>query len=303
MAVKIPFVRDLAFEYEKPAQVSPLIRRIVANNPGPFTYFGTGVYVIGQGEVAVIDPGPDIPSHIEALVQALQGEKVTHIFVTHGHMDHSPAARPLAKATGATIYACGEPVIPSDSEVRMEAGDDLSFKPDVEVKDGQVFAGKGWTIEAVSTPGHTSHHMAYALKEENALFPGDHIMGWSTTVISPPDGDMGDYFDSLVKVRDRDYATLWPTHGPPIAGNVREFVQAYIDHRMAREDQILEQLRQGRKTIRDMVTVMYADVDKKLHPAACHSVLAHMIRLVKTGRVACMDQPCIDSIYALAEAA
>lgn len=303
MAVKIPFVRDLAFEYEKPAQVSPLIRRIVANNPGPFTYFGTGVYVIGQGEVAVIDPGPDIPSHIDALIEALEGEKVTHIFVTHGHMDHSPAARPLAKATGATIYACGEPVIPSDSEVRMEAGDDLSFKPDVEVEDGQVFHGKGWTIEAVFTPGHTSHHVAYALKEENALFPGDHIMGWSTTVISPPDGDMSDYFDSLVKVRDRDYDTLWPTHGPPIQGNVREFVQAYIDHRVNRENQIIEQLRAGRTTIRDMVTVMYADVDKKLHPAACHSVLAHMVRLVKLGRVSCMDAPCIDSIYALQDAA
>ena len=279
------------------------IDRVLANNPGPFTYFGTGVYVVGHGDVAVIDPGPDTPSHIDALLAALQGEKVTHIFVTHGHMDHSPAARPLARATGATIYACGEPVIPSDSEVRMEAGDDLSFKPDVEVEDGQIFRGAGWTIEAVSTPGHTSHHMAYALKEENALFPGDHIMGWSTTVISPPDGDMSDYFDSLVKVRDRDFETLWPTHGPPIQGNVREFVQAYIDHRLARENQIIEQLRAGRTTIRDMVTVMYADVDKKLHPAACHSVLAHMIRLVKKGRVQCMDQPCIDSIYRLADAA
>lgn len=302
MAVKIPFVRELAFEYEKPAQVSPLIRRIVANNPGPFTYFGTGVYVIGQGEVAVIDPGPDMPEHIDALVEALKGETVTHIFVTHGHMDHSPAARPLANATGATIYACGEPVIPTESEVRMEAGDDLNFKPDVAVQDGDVFHGKGWTIEAVSTPGHTSHHMAYALKEENALFPGDHIMGWSTTVISPPDGDMGDYFDSLVKVRDRDYDTLWPTHGPPIQGNVRDFVQAYIDHRLHREAQIIEQLRKGNNTIRAMVAEMYADVDKKLHPAACHSVLAHMIRLVKSGRVSCMDQPCVDSLYTLREA-
>jgi len=302
MAVKIPFVRDLAFEYEKPQQVSPLIRRLVANNPGPFTYYGTGVYIVGQGEVAVIDPGPDIPSHIEALIAALDGEKVTHIFVTHGHMDHSPAARPLAKATGATIYACGEPVIPSDSEVRMEAGDDLGFKPDVEVHDGQLFHGNGWTIEAVFTPGHTSHHVAYALKEENVLFPGDHIMGWSTTVISPPDGDMSDYFASLEKVRDRNYDKLWPTHGPPIEGNVRDFVQAYIDHRLSRESQILEQLRQGRSTIRDMVSVMYADVDKKLHPAACHSVLAHMIRLVKTGRVACMDEPCVDAIYTLPSA-
>jgi glyoxylase-like metal-dependent hydrolase (beta-lactamase superfamily II) len=303
MPAKIPFVREMTFEYGVAQQVSPLIRRIVAENPGPFTFRGTGVYIVGRGEVAVIDPGPDMPEHIELLKKALAGEKVTHIFVTHGHMDHSPAARPLAAATGATIYACAEPVIPSESEVRMEAGDDLSFKPDVAVHDGEVFRGKGWTIEAVSTPGHTSHHMAYALHEENALFPGDHIMGWSTTVISPPDGDMDDYFASLVKVRDRDYETLWPTHGPPIKGNVREFVQAYIDHRLAREQQIIEQPAHGNNTIRTMVPVMYADVDKKLHPAACHSVLAHMIHLVKTGRVECMDAPCIDSIYALRAAA
>jgi glyoxylase-like metal-dependent hydrolase (beta-lactamase superfamily II) len=303
MAVKIPFVREMAFEYGVVQQVSPLIRRVVANNPGPFTYFGTGVYIVGRGEVAVIDPGPGMTDHVDGLRALLRDETVTHIFVTHGHMDHSPAARPLAAATGAKIYACGEPVIPTESEVRMEAGDDLSFRPDVEIADGDVFEGKGWTIEAVSTPGHTSHHMAYALREENALFPGDHIMGWSTTVISPPDGDMDDYFRSLVKVRDRDFTTLWPTHGPPIAQDVRGFVQAYLDHRVAREEQIIEQLRQGRSTIRDMVPVMYADVDKKLHPAACHSVLAHMIRLVKTGRVSCMDQPCIDSIYALRGAA
>jgi glyoxylase-like metal-dependent hydrolase (beta-lactamase superfamily II) len=303
MATKIPFVRDMSFEYGVPQQVSPLIRRVVAENPGPFTFRGTGVYIVGHGEVAVIDPGPDIASHIDLLLKAVAGEKVTHIFVTHGHMDHSPAARPLAEATGALIYACPEPVIPSESEVRMEAGDDLSFRPDVALHGGEIFKGKDWTIEAVFTPGHTSHHTAYALLEENALFPGDHIMGWSTTVISPPDGDMAHYFDSLVKVRDRNFDTLWPTHGPQITGNVREFVQAYIDHRLAREQQIIEQLARGNNTIRAMVPVMYADVDKKLHPAACHSVLAHMIHLVKTGRVECMDAPCIDSIYALRVAA
>jgi len=303
MASKIPFVRDMTFDYGVPQQVSPLIRRIVAENPGPFTFRGTGVYIVGKGEVAVIDPGPDMAEHIELLLKAVAGEKVTHIFVTHGHMDHSPAARPLAAATGATIYACAEPVIPSESEVRMEAGDDLTFQPDIAVHDGDVFHGKGWTIEAVSTPGHTSHHTAYALHEENALFPGDHIMGWSTTVISPPDGDMTDYLDSLLKVRERDFDTLWPTHGPPVQGNVREFVQAYIDHRIAREDQILERLARGDRTIREMVPVMYADVDKKLHPAACHSVLAHMIHLVKTGRVECSGAPCIDSLYALRRAA
>lgn len=302
MGTKIPFVRDMAFEYGKPQQVTPLVRRLVANNPGAFTFNGTGVYIIGHGEIAVIDPGPDTEDHLQVLLRAVGDEKVTHIFVTHGHMDHSPAARPLAAATGAKICACAQPVIPTESEVRMEAGDDLSFRPDVGVRDGDLFHGKGWTIEAVATPGHTSHHFAYALREENILFPGDHIMGWSTTVISPPDGDMGDYIASLEKVRDRHFNALWPTHGPPVDKDVHGFVQAYIDHRKGRESQILEQLSLGRRTIREMVEVMYADVDRKLHPAACHSVLAHMIHLVKTGRVACMGAPCVESLYVLAAA-
>jgi glyoxylase-like metal-dependent hydrolase (beta-lactamase superfamily II) len=300
MATRIPFVREMTFDYGVPQQLSPLVRRVVANNPGPFTYLGTGVYIIGRDEVAVIDPGPDQEGHLDVLLRAVEGERVTHIFVTHGHMDHSPAARPLAKATGATIYASGVAVKPSDSEVRMEAGDDLGFRPDVAIADGQRFEGKGWTMEAVATPGHTSHHIAYALLEENALFTGDHIMGWSTTVISPPDGDMTDYLESLAKIRARGFSTLWPTHGPPVTEDVDGFVKAYLDHRLAREAQILAQLAAGQSTIRDMVPIMYAEVDKRLHPAACHSVLAHMIHLVRTGRVVCMDEPCVDSIYALA---
>jgi glyoxylase-like metal-dependent hydrolase (beta-lactamase superfamily II) len=302
MAAKIPFVRDMDFAYGEPQQVSPLIRRVVAANPGPFTFRGTGVYIVGRGEVAVIDPGPDLAGHLDMLLRAVAGERVTHIFVTHGHMDHSPAARPLAAATGAKIYACGTPVKPTDSEVRMEAGDDLDFAPDIAIHDGETFSGPGWTIEAVATPGHTSHHMAYALTQENALFPGDHIMGWSTTVISPPDGDMTDYIASLEKVRDRNYAALWPTHGPPVR-DVRKFVQAYIDHRLDRERQILEQLAAGRTRIKDMVPVIYADIDKRLHPAACHSVLAHMIRLVALGEVECAGLPGVESAYTLKRAA
>lgn len=283
MAAKIPFVRDLEFEYGVPRQISPLIRRVVANNPGPFTYTGTGVYVVGRGEVAVIDPGPDQPGHLDVLLRALDGERVTHIFVSHAHKDHSPMARPLAAATGARIYACGTPVIPTESEVRMEAGDDLGFRPDVSVRDGEKFHGPGWTIEAVFTPGHTSHHTAYALLEENALFPGDHIMGWSTTVISPPDGNMTEYLASLIKVRDRNFSILYPTHGPEVP-NPGAFIQAYIDHRLHREQQIVEQLSQGPASIRELVPVMYADVDRRLHPAACHSVMAHVLHLIHTGR-------------------
>lgn len=303
MAYKIPFVRDMDFVYGEPQQVSPLIRRVVANNPGPFTYKGTGVYIIGRGEIALIDPGPDTPEHQGVLERAIAGERLTHIFITHGHMDHSPAARPLAERTGAKIYASGTPVKPTDSEVRMEAGDDLNFHPDIAIVDGQRFEGPGWTIEAVSTPGHTSHHFAYALLEENALFPGDHIMGWSTTVISPPDGDMTAYIDSLEKVRDRNYDALWPTHGPPVR-EVRPFVQAYLEHRLAREAQIIAQLEAGKTRIKDMVAAIYADVDVRLHPAACHSVLAHMMRLVDLGRVAYRNGgPCVDSEYRLVDAA
>jgi glyoxylase-like metal-dependent hydrolase (beta-lactamase superfamily II) len=297
MAAKIPFVREMDFEYGVAQQVSPLIRHVVANNPGPFTYKGTGVYIIGHGDVAVIDPGPDIPGHQDVLMRALKGERVTHILVTHRHNDHSPAAHPLAERTGAKVYASMLPPKPSEcDDLRLEAGDDDLFQPDIDVKDGDRFSGPGWTIEAVSTPGHTSNHTAYALLEENALFPGDHIMGWSTTVIGPPDGDMTDYFNSLEKVRDRDFTTLWPTHGPPIR-DVRPFVQAFIDHRLDRERQVIEQLAAGKRQIKDMVPVIYADVDKRLHPAACHSVLAHMIRLVELGRAACEGPPCVDNNY------
>lgn len=299
MASKIPFVRDMDFEYERAQQVSPLIRRLVANNPGPFTFKGTGVYIIGQGDVAIIDPGPDDDAHIEALLQAVEGERVTHILVTHRHMDHSPAAHPLAARTGAKVYSSTIPPKPSDCDaLRLEASDDHLFQPDINVSDGDRFSGPGWTIEAVFTPGHTTNHMAYALIEENALFPGDHIMGWSTTVIGPPDGDMTAYFDSLEKVRDRDFTTLWPTHGPPVR-DVRPFVQAFIDHRRAREEQIIEQMRAGKTAIKDMVSAIYADVDKRLHPAACHSVLAHMIRLVELGQVETIGAPCVESVYAL----
>src|SRR5262245_10816397 len=227
MASKIPFVRDMDFVYEEAQQVSPLIRRLVANNPGPFTFRGTGVYIIGKGDVAIIDPGPDNIEHIEAILKAVESERVTHILVTHRHNDHSPAAHPLAERTGAKVYASMIPPKPSDcDELRLEAGDDDLFQPDIDVKDGDRFSGSGWTIEAVATPGHTSNHTAYALLEENALFPGDHIMGWSTTVIGPPDGDMTDYFKSLEKVRARNFTTLWPTHGPPIR-DVQPFVQAF----------------------------------------------------------------------------
>ena len=294
----IPFVRDIAFEYGQVDQVSPLIRRVVANNPGPFTFKGTGTYIIGHGEVAVIDPGPDMTDHLQALLDATTGEKVTHILTTHTHSDHSPLAMPMARKTGAKVYGRASPEL-GVAAVRVEEADDGAFRPDVAVADGQRVAGPGWTLEAVATPGHISNHVCYALLEENALFSGDHIMGWSTTVISPPHGDMTDYYASLDKVAARKFDVLWPTHGPPIT-QVAPFIAAYKAHRLDRERQILDQLAKGHHRISDMVPEMYAAVEPRLHPAAANSVLAHLIHLVHTGAVVTDGAPGRGSEYRLA---
>jgi len=296
----IPYVRKIDFEYGQSRRVSTLIRRVIAHNPGPFTYTGTGTYIVGQRQVAVIDPGPRDPAHLEAILAAVEGEQVTHILVTHHHLDHSPLAMRLKARTGAVIYGCKAPP-PSGphAQVRLEAGADGDFVPDVEVCEGGVIAGAGWTLEAIPTPGHTSNHLCYALKEENALFSGDHIMGWSTTVITPPDGDMTAYMQSLERIRERHFAAIWPTHGPPIR-EVDAFLDAYIAHRRSREAQILEGLAQGPARIGELVPRLYADVDPRLHPAAGWSMLAHMIDLVRRGRVATEGDPSISSLYRLA---
>lgn len=298
---KIPFVTEFDFDYAVPQRVSPMIRRIVARNPGPFTFTGTGTYIIGSDQpgarVCVIDPGPDMDEHLDALLKAVAGQVVSHIFVTHAHMDHSPLATILAEHTGALIHAGAEPCLASDGEVRLEAGDDLDFRPDVALKDGDRFSGDGWTIEAMATPGHTTSHYAYVLREEAALFPGDCIMGWSTTVISPPDGDMGHYMHSLERIKARGFATYWPTHGPPVT-DTAPFIEAYIAHRRRREAQVLRALSErGPSTIRELVPVLYADIDRRLFPAAAHSMLAHCIDLVKRGEIHCHGAPSIVSVY------
>jgi glyoxylase-like metal-dependent hydrolase (beta-lactamase superfamily II) len=296
----IPYVREIKFDYGACDQVSPLIRRVVANNPGPFTYLGTGTYIVGRGEVAVIDPGPDLPEHLEAILAAVAGERVTHILVTHHHSDHSPLAGPLKEKTGAPIYGCAVARAQARDSVITEAGSDDGFTPDISLcGGGQVLAGPGWTLEAIATPGHTSNHICFALKEENALFSGDHIMGWSTTVVSPPDGDMTAYMNSLDLVRAQEFATLWPTHGPPVT-KVDPFIGAYIDHRRAREAQVLKAVSEGHGRIKAMVPVLYAEVDPRLHPAAARSVLGHMIDLVRRGIVTTDGEPGLDSDYRLA---
>jgi glyoxylase-like metal-dependent hydrolase (beta-lactamase superfamily II) len=297
----IPYVRQIEFDYGRCEQVSPLIRRVIADNPGPFTFTGTGTYIVGHGEVAVIDPGPDLPEHLAAILSATEGERITHILVTHHHADHSPLAGPLQAATGAQIYGCAvaTPDQDDDGGVKMEAGHDLSFRPDVGLCGGGEVAGPGWTLEAIPTPGHTSNHICYALKEENACFTGDHIMGWSTTVITPPDGDMTDYMRSLELIRARGFATLWPTHGPPVR-EVRPFIDAYIAHRRGREAQILSALERGPNRINDLVPTLYADVDPKLWPAASRSMLAAMIHLTRQGKLTADGPLGPDSLYRLA---
>jgi glyoxylase-like metal-dependent hydrolase (beta-lactamase superfamily II) len=295
----IPFVRDIAFDYGKVDQVSPLIRRVIANDPGPFTFTGTGTYIIGKGEgLAVIDPGPDDPHHLQAILDAVAHERVSHILITHHHLDHSPLARPLAAATGAVIYGCAVKELPAEDGVKVEAGYD-HFTPDVSVCGGSTIYGHGWTMEAIATPGHTSNHICYGLVEENACFTGDHIMGWSTTVVTPPDGNMGDYMASLEVIKARDFKILWPTHGPPIT-QPGPFIDAYAEHRRDRERQILAELASGETTIEGMVPRMYAAVDPRLHPAAARSVLAHMIELVRQGRVLSDGEPGATSEYRLA---
>jgi glyoxylase-like metal-dependent hydrolase (beta-lactamase superfamily II) len=294
----IPFIKDFAFDYGTAMSVTPLIRRVVANNPGPFTFKGTGTYVIGRGKVAIVDPGPDQPEHIESVLRAVRGETVTHIFVTHTHIDHVPATPAVAKATGAKVYSFGPHPLPPEG-VKPEQDGDSAFAPDIRLADGDVVQGDGWTVEAVHTPGHISNHLCFAVKEDNALLSGDHVMGWSTAVISPPDGNMADYFASLRKLLPRPESLYIPTHGAEIRAPV-PFVQSYIEHRLGREAQILARLKEGPQTVPQMVAKNYADTPIHLHAAAGRSMLAHLIQMVKDGRVKTEDgQARIDSVYRL----
>jgi len=294
--MSIPFIKDLQFSYAQVSGLSPLVRRVIAQNPSAFTFHGTGTYIVGHGEnVAVIDPGPDDPAHIEALLRNLDGETVSHILITHTHRDHSPGAALLQARTGAPTYGFGpHPPAKVVGGVVVEEGGDHDFKPDHILKDGDVVRGNGWTITALHTPGHISNHLCFGLNEEKALFSGDHVMGWSTTVISPPDGNMTDYYTSLKKLLFRDDVRYYPTHGAPIDAmntghSPQHFVRELIAHREAREAQIVQCLKAGPQTIPQMVAVMYAEVPTYLHPAAARSVLAHLIHMVGDGRVETKD--------------
>lgn len=273
--------------------VSPLVRRIVARNPGPVTFTGTCSYIVGHGRVAIVDPGPDDATHVEALLAAVAGETVTHVLVTHTHKDHSPAARAIRDATGAIVAGCSEhrPARALDAgEVNLlEASSDRDYSPDTTLGDGDTVTGPGWTLTAIETPGHTANHVCFALAEEACLFSGDHVMAWSTTFVGPPDGSMAAYLASLEKIRPREDVLHWPGHGGPVREPQR-FVRALLHHRRHREASILARLRAGDATIPALVGSVYQGLAPGLEGAAALNVFAHLEDLVERG-LARVDGP------------
>jgi glyoxylase-like metal-dependent hydrolase (beta-lactamase superfamily II) len=285
-------------------EIAPQVRALVANNPGPFTYKGTVSYIIGRGKVAILDPGPDDDVHIGALLDAVRGETVTHIFVTHTHRDHSPGVPKVKAATGAKVFAEGphrlaRPLHTGETR-RLDASADMDFMPDVKLSDGEVVSGDGWTMEAITTPGHTANHMAYAFKEADLLFAGDHVMAWSTTIVAPPDGAMSDYMASLHKLARRSEPIYLPGHGAPVRDAPR-YVQFLIQHRRGREASILHRLGKGPADIPTIVKAVYIGLDPRLVGAAALSTLAHMEDLVARGVVTTDGPPSISGTYRLAE--
>ncbi|HEY8578414.1 MAG TPA: MBL fold metallo-hydrolase [Beijerinckiaceae bacterium] len=266
-------------------RLSPGVRRLVAPNPSPFTFTGTCTYVVGEGDVAVIDPGPESEPHLAALLAGLAGERVAHILVTHTHRDHSPGARALQAATGAPIHGCTAHVeIEGHASGRLDASHDLAYAPDVEMADGDTLRGAGYALTALHTPGHASNHLCFAFAQERALFSGDHVMAWSTSIVAPPDGRMSDYMASLDRLAGRDETVYWPGHGAPVT-NPQRYVRGLASHRRMREASILERLAAGDAEIPAIVDRLYAGLDARLKPAAGLSVLAHLQDLVERGLV------------------
>ena len=331
MATKIEHTREIEFEYGRADELTPLLRRVICKNPGPFTYVGTGTYLIGRGQVAVLDPGPLYEPHLEAVLAALgPDEQVSHILVSHTHSDHSPGAAWLKERTGAPSYGYGphgavraedpddkvdfSAYISAEDKARYEEeyeaippelkreGPDLDFRPDERVEDGDVIDGPGWSVEAIWTPGHCSNHLAFALQQEATILVGDHVMSWATSVVGPPDGSMTDYLASLRKLLPRDdLVRYWPTHGPAVEDPL-PYVQSFIAHREDRESQILAPLADGPRGIADIVPLMYADYDKRLWYPASASVYAHVLGLVEQGRLVVDGdgEPKLSSTYRLA---
>jgi glyoxylase-like metal-dependent hydrolase (beta-lactamase superfamily II) len=303
MSDELTFDLDFAAKPEECLQISPLVRRVVADDPGPFTFKGTCSYIVGRGHVAIIDPGPVLPGHVEALLDAVRGETVSHIVVSHTHRDHSPAAAAVKAATGARIVGCSPHrsarALAAGERNVFEASADLDYRPDEELREGDAISGEGWTLAAVPTPGHMANHLSFALPEEKALFSADHVMAWATTVIAPPDGSLSDYMASLDKLRGRDEVIYWPGHGGPVREPQR-FVRALAHHRRQREASILNRLAAGDRTIPAMVAAIYQGLKPALVGAAGLSVFAHLEDLVARGIVATDGAPDLRGEYWLA---
>jgi glyoxylase-like metal-dependent hydrolase (beta-lactamase superfamily II) len=300
MTDDIPFDKHFDLAPGEVEEVRPAVRRILCNNPGPFTFKGTVSYIVGKGRVAIIDPGPLDEAHIAALLDVVRGETVTHIFVTHTHRDHSPAAARIKAATGAATFGEGPHRAARPLNVgegpRLESSGDQDFRPDTVLADGDVVAGNGWALEAITTPGHCANHTAYALKGADTLFSGDHVMAWSTPVVAPPDGNMTDYMASLEKLARRSESTYFPGHGDAVK-DAPAFVEHYIRHRRGREQAILYQLAKGASDIPTLVKVIYIGLDPRLTRAAGLSVLAHLEDLVARGLVRTEGSPSPDGVY------
>jgi glyoxylase-like metal-dependent hydrolase (beta-lactamase superfamily II) len=280
-------------------RLSPLVRRRIAGNASPFTFTGTCSYIVGEGEVAIIDPGPADEAHIAGLLAEVADERVTHIVVTHSHRDHAPAAAILKQRTGAPIVGARAHAPSEGASPRLDAAHDLAYAPDVALADGARIEGRGFTLEAIATPGHAANHVCFALPQENALFSGDHVMAWSTSIVAPPDGSMADYMASLDKLRLRDEAIYWPGHGGPVREPQR-YVRALAHHRRQREAAILARLEAGDAEIAEIVARVYAGLSPALVGAARLSTLAHLEDLVARGVVSTEGAPALGARYRLA---
>ncbi|MES0879984.1 MBL fold metallo-hydrolase [Roseibium sp. SCP14] len=295
--------RDFDPDYGNPVELTPGIRRLTANNPGPFTFHGTNTYLLGERHVAVVDPGPAAADHIDAILRACEGATIESILVSHTHMDHSPGARLLQEKTGSPIVGCGphraaRPLL-EDEINPLDSSGDKTYRPDRQLHDGEVISVAGLEIEAVETPGHTANHLCFALWGEGILLSADHVMGWSTSIVAPPDGSMQDYMASIDKLLDRSETIYLPGHGAEIRQAVA-YVRDLKQHRLDREASILGQLASGARTIPDIVAALYADVSPALHPAAGLSVFAHLEDLARRGIVAASPDLSLTAVYQLA---
>lgn len=292
------FNLDFSPDYGKAVPVFPGVLRITARNPSAFTFHGTNTYLIGTEALAILDPGPDDDEHFKAIMDGVAGRRVGHVLVSHTHRDHSPLAGRLSRATGATVHAEGPHRFArgSNTSAVMEGGADTDFAPDVRLHDGELLEGDGWALKAVFTPGHAANHMAFSLEGSGVLFSGDHVMGWSTTVVAPPDGSMADYMASLDRLIERDDRLLLPGHGGPVL-DPAGYMRGLRDHRLARENAILERLRHGDRSIGEIVAAIYRGIDPRLRPAASLSTLAHLQDLADRKVIESDGEPSIGGIF------